>query len=219
MISSKAKISFRQWFICEDYKDKLIETRGDGRFPETVFAYLSFVLNIPEKKLAEMEWSRVFDLLGTALSSSPKIEIPIVKDAPSGRKPVSWDYPERGFNRYINILAGKYGWSIEYISELEVSQAFALIQEILTDEFLEQEFYYSLSDVAYPYNKSTKKSTYKPMDKPYWMRAASAEKPKRIKIRRDTLPVGRVVDVSGLPPEFQITGYVTEKLEKPERIK
>lgn len=217
MTDPKARVMrFRQWIICEDLKTKIIKTRRDRQFPETVFAYLS--VSIGEENVRSLEWDKVVELFSNAIDSTGKIYIPIVKDAPKGGKEPDWNYPGRTFSHYANIIAGKYGWSLEYISELEVNQAFALVQEILTDEFLDREFEYSLSEVAYPYNKSTKKSVYKPMERPYWMRPIAPMQPKKVKMRKDTLPVGRVLDVSGLPPEFQIEGFVTEKVERPEKL-
>jgi len=80
-------------------------------------------------------------------------------------------------------------------------EAFAHIQEILTDRQLEQEFFYSLSEIAYPYNKATKKGEFKPMPRPYWMRPA-VRPTKTIRIKRNLLPVGYGVDASGLGAEL-----------------
>lgn len=212
-------MKFRQWIICEDLKNKILEAAGDSTFPDKVMDYLSAVFESDRSKIEKMPWQNTIKLFYHALASSPKVDIPIIKDAPKEGKDVDWNYDGRNLNYYCHILAGSYGWSLEYIYDLEPGQAMALIQEVLTEDFLTQEFYYSLSEVAYPYNSSTKKSHYKPMSRPYWMKPESAEMPKKVKIRRDFLPVGRIVDASGLPENMMIQGLDVERQPAPEKKK
>jgi len=71
------------------------------------------------------------------------------------------------------MLAKNYGWTLEYVSMLQVEEALAKIQEILVDEQLEHEFFYGLSEVAYSYDSSTKKSKFVPMPQSYMDAAKS----------------------------------------------
>lgn len=141
-------------------------------------------------------------------------KLPFVKDAPKeSQKPAPWDYEGRSWFYWSNLFAKAYGWSLEYISELEVNDAFALIQEILTDEQLDKEFTYGLSEIAYPYNSSTKKSVFKPMPRPYWMKE-DIKPLKKFKYARSLLPMGIIQDVSGMPSEFNpLRDYVQKKEE------
>ena len=212
MLNQKTKpLGFRQWIICEDHKNQVIESAGGSEFPDKVLNYLSAVFGISKDKLEKKDWVECYHLFTKAVLESPKIDIPLIKDAPAHAKEVDWHYPGRTLYYYSHVLAGAYGWDLEYISNLEVREALALIQEILIDKHLDSEFQYSLSEIAYPYNKSTKKSSYKPLERPYYMRPAVAPVPKKMKMRRDTLPVGLIMDVSGLPDEFKIEGLETVK--------
>jgi hypothetical protein len=129
----------------------------------------------------------------------------MLRDSPKESKPVDWDYDGRTWAYYSHLLAKAYGWTLEYVAEMDVNEALAHLQEIMTDDHLEKEFTYSLSEVAYPYNKSTKTSNFKPMTKPYWMRPPMKQIP-TYKIRRDMLPQGRIVDLAGNPSQFSTEG-------------
>lgn len=179
--------------------------------PDKILAYLSAALNLKQEDLEKRDWLTCMKLFNQALARSPKIDVPIIKNAPKDGKDADWDYPGRSVYHYTHILASAYGWDAEYIANLEVQEAMALIQEIMTDKHLDEEFLYSLSEIAYPYNKSTKKHNFKPLVRPYWMRPIAPPMPKKVRMRRDMLPVGRIVDISGLPDQFQIEGLETEK--------
>ena len=102
---------------------------------------------------------------------------------------------------WVNILAERYGWTFDTISNLDTDVALALIQEILTDKQLEKEFLWGMSEIAYPYNSQTKESKFSPLQRPYWMKAAPQEI-KMVRIRKSMLPVGNVQDVSGMESVF-----------------
>ncbi len=124
-------------------------------------------------------------------------KIPMLGIKDKNEKPIPWDYDGRNYYFYVHLLAKKYGWTKEYIDGMEVSDVFSFIQEALTDEQLEREFVYSLSEVAYPYNKSTKKNEYRPLERPSWM-WIKAPQIKKIKIPKAFMPQGVVQDVGGM---------------------
>ena len=86
---------------------------------------------------------------------------------------------------------------MKYIGGMSIDSVIAYIQEILTEDQLEKEFKWSLSEIAYPYNKSTKKSEFKAMRRPYWM-LADAPEIKKIRMLKSLVPVGNVQDISGM---------------------
>lgn len=213
MIFAKTKPpGFRKWITLENLKSKLIEGADSTDFPDKMFAYLSASFEIKPEKLEKKTWRECFELFGSANDRfSVKINIPIIRDAPKDGEETDWEYEGRTWYYYSHLLATAYGWDLEYIANLGVEEAFAHIQEILTDSHLEKEFMYSLSEIAYPYNKSTKKGEFKPMRRPYWMKPLAPREVKKIKMRKDFIPMGKIIDISGLPEEFQIEGLVTEK--------
>ncbi len=112
---------------------------------------------------------------------------------------VPWDYPGRGGVVWKHMLAATYGWTIEDIDSLWPETAVELLMEIISDEVQSREFTYHLSEVAYEYDKTTKKSRYRPLKRPPWM-VLGSEKTKEerkksllTKLRRDTLPMGEIV--------------------------
>jgi hypothetical protein len=208
MFQATKPLGFRKYLDLENKKSILISAAEDGTFPDKVYAYLSAALMIPVKRLEKRDWeSTVQSLLKESAKFTPNRELPIFKDSPKESKPVEWDYEGRTWNYYAHLLAQAYGWTLEYIAELGVDEAFAHLQEILTDEHLDREFIHGLSEISYKYNKSTNTSNYVPLKRPYWMKA-SVKPIKKTKIRRDLLPMGMGIDLSGMPPEYGIQNII-----------
>lgn len=201
-------LGFRKWIEQENLKSQLIEEAESEAFPDKVFAYLSASLSIPIKSLEKKSWENtVQSLLKESAKFSPDRKLPMLKDAPKDSSKVEWDYDGRTWNYYSHLLAHAYGWTLEYIANLGVDEALAHLQEILTDEHLDREFLYGLSEIAYPFNKSTKKSHFKPMTRPYWMRV-SVKPIQKTRMRRSLLPVGEGIDLSGMPDEYGIKDII-----------
>ena len=110
---------------------------------------------------------------------------------------VPYDYDGRTWAYWIHKLAKFYGWSKEQILNLNTDEIPAYIQECEIEEYVDYEKKRVLSEMAYHYDKNTKKSTYKPSPKPYWM-AGATQMPKKIKINTVALPAGHIEDLSGL---------------------
>jgi hypothetical protein len=203
-------VTFKKWVLLEDIKKQLGETVEGVGFPEKVLDYLSIAY---DRKPKEGYWKNtVFSMVEAFKEFSVDSSLPILNQPPSKSKD-ELDYPNRTWNFYSHILANSYGWTLEYISDLDTNEALGHIQEILTGEQLEREFIYSLSEIAYPYNKSTKKGEFKPLTRPYWMRPLS--KPvKKVKIKRTMLPMGHIVDASGLGSELGGWNEIIQKNEE-----
>lgn len=187
----------------EGLKEKVIRDAGESsdNFPESLLEFVSASLKIPVKYFENAEWTLVVEAFYFILLKSPSIKLPITSPSGEKSKPEDWDYEGRTWHLYAYMIAKAYGWTFEYISQLQVRDALATIQEILTDRQLEREFYYSLSEVAYPYDKNTKKSHYSPMPRPHWMRPQI--KPiKKFPMPKSTLPMG-VVNYNALPEELR----------------
>ena len=201
-------LGFRKYLELEQLKKNVVEAVDDRRFPNAVLAYLSTALSIDFEKKPWEETVQAFikDVISYQLDKS----IPIIGTSPKkADKKDAWDYENRTWSQYAHIIAQAYGWTLDYIAELDPNEAFALVQEILTDEQLNKEFTHSLSELSYKYNKSSKSSSYVPMKRPYWMRPSYSESPKKIKVKRSLLPVGAGVDLTGLPKEFGVQNYIT----------
>lgn len=205
-------VGFRKWILLENKKTDILKATEDESFPEKVYSYLSVAVDSPIKKLENKDWQNTLLAMTDAMQRfAPDSSLPLLQGSPKNEKPADWDYEDRAWAYHSHVLSKAYGWTLEYIADLEVNEALAHLQEIYVDEQLEQEFEYGLSEVAYQYEKSTKTSKFVPMKRPYFMRPKISTAIKKVRIRRDMLPIGRIIDISGMPEEFAIPGLVTEK--------
>jgi hypothetical protein len=202
-------IKFKKWVQLEEMKQKIKEAAGipNDDFPNHILAFIASALNVPVGWIEKAEWGKVIHAFYVVCTKFPQLDLPIVQPSPLTQgQEESWEYEGRTWHVYSHILAKHYGWTIEYISQLQVGEALAKIQEILTDEQLEREFQHSLSEIAYPYNSQTKKSEFHPLQRPHWMRPKIKETPK-IKIPAIYMPIG-VVDYDSLPEELKPKEFI-----------
>ena len=189
--------------MLESIKEKIVEAveKSSPDFPDRVFDYISTAISISSKYYEQANWIKIVELFYLCISKSPSIKLPLVTPTDEKFAEEPWNYPNRNWHLYSHLIAKEYGWSLTEISRLQVVDALSMIQEIMVDKQLEREFYYGLSEVAYPYNEQTKKSIFKPLERPHWMRIKTISIP-RFNIPKDSLPMG-VVKIDGvLPDEF-----------------
>lgn len=204
----------KKWITLEVYKDKIIKAAdGEQDFPKYLLSYLSVAFGINYKWFEYADWTKIVRAFYLVVSKSPQVSLPLT--TPSNEKPKeeSWSYDGRTWHLYSHLLAKNYGWTLEYISCLQVEEALAKIQEILTDEQLEREFYYGLSEIAYSYDQRSKKSKFEPLPRPHWMKAkVEPEKIKKFAIPASMLPFG-VVNPDALPDELLPKKYETKETQ------
>lgn len=189
--------------ILEELKEKIFTAveNGSDEFPDHLLNYVSTAFRIPVQWIEKANWELVVHSFYAILLKSPIVKLPLTSPSSDTASPDDWDYEGRSWHRYTHLLSNAYGWTIEYISQLQVVEALAKIQEILTERQLDREFHHHLSEVAYAYDKNTKKSNYVPLDRPHWMRKKIKDVP-RFKMPVSILPVG-AVDYSALPEELR----------------
>ena len=207
----------KRWLELENLKDKILTAveQKQPEFPTYLLAYLSTAFCVPVKWFEFADWTRIVQAFYLCLSKSPKLELPITQR--SGEKPTEspWDYPDRIWHLYSHMLAKSYGWTLEYISRLQVDVALARIEEIMVDEQLEREFYYSLSENAFEYDKRTQQSKFRPLPRPSWMRPkVEPEKIKKFAIPASMLPMGTIIN-NALPEELLPKEYETSQTQHP----
>jgi hypothetical protein len=185
---------FGAFLKLEDIKHKIFQAakRKEETFPDLVVSYISAAFLIPKILLKNLRWDIVLLLFSLASTkSAPKVSIPILKPNKEKSEKAVWDYEGRGYAMYVHIIASKYGWTQKYIDNLDVDIALALVQEIITDEQLDREFLWSMSDKNYIYNYQTKTSKANPLDRPYFMKV-EVQAPKKIMIPKSLMPQGLV---------------------------
>jgi hypothetical protein len=171
-----------------------------------LYAFLRVLLtDLTEDEFYQASWIEIAEayLLIESVNILPYAdEFAILRFAVGSQKKVPWDNSLRSALIWTHLIASKYGWSKADIENLWPEEAIALVQEIMADEQIEREFLHALSEVAYEYNKSTKKSRYKPMPRPNWMQFGDRRnKVLKTKLRREWLPVGNVIYPEGADEE------------------
>lgn len=196
----------RQWIILEELRENIIKSfKGNNSkaFSGYIHRYIFLAYDLTDDTMLEdMGWWKISRAYEHAVQANrPILQIPMMviehKKEDYLNRSYACEYPERTWYIFANIFAKNYGWSLQAVADLDVDDAFALIQEITMDDQLEKEFYYSLSEIAYPYDANRKLNVYKPYPRPAWMREmVQIQAPKKVKIRKDMLPVGLIVGSS-----------------------
>lgn len=191
-----ARLKLRKWLGFEQVQrsiSKTIESKDAEEFAKQLCILVSFVLDAPIADIIDTPW---FDLITAynAITELNKVQIiPLIK-YPSQEENTPWDYVGRKWFWWVNTLAKAYSWTISQIEDLDINDAISLLQEILVDQQMEREWQWSLSEIAYPYDSTAKKSSYKPLPKPAWM---EEEKPlvinQKVKFKKGMLPVGKII--------------------------
>jgi len=198
-ILHRAKL--KRWLVLEDTRSSIKEAAdsGDEQLAELIFSYLSVAFDVQDIGWSSLPWLQVAELYTTALTVNlPRLSFPILQVHVKDEREVAWDYDGRTWYLWSHMIMSSYSWTLNYVSKLDIDDALALIQEILIEEQTAKEWDWSLSEIAYPYNESTKKSEFKPLEKPEWMRVQGEIKPiKKIKILRKHMPIGNVVKLGG----------------------
>ena len=108
------------------------------------------------------------------------------------KKQIGWDYPERSWYIWVHVLGKTFGWSVEYIAELELDDAIALMEEICVQDQLDKEWQYSLTEFAY----DAKSGTHKPLPRPQWMSGGFVDKKEELMktiMPKHMIPVGNII--------------------------
>lgn len=193
----------RAWLQLEDIRSDILDAARVGdkdKFVSSMYSYVSTAFSIPVEELSECFWAEITRAyLLVHNENAPNLNLPLIKPKASRPTPAlekvdGWEYPGRTWYFWLNTFSRNYGWSIEYIAELNVDDAFSLIQEIFVDEQLDREWQWSLSENSVSYDASTKKTKFNPLSRPDWMKPISEvmrDIPK-VKIRSSEMPVGLI---------------------------
>ena len=184
---------FGKFLRLEQIKYNIIKAakRKEEQFPELVISYLSAAFLFPRIKFKSLRWDVALLLFSLASNkSSPKSGLPLLKPSKQKESKEPWDYEGRGYAMYVHIIAGKYGWTEKEICNLKLDTALALVQEIITDEQLDREFLWGMSEKSYSYNAKTKVGRAIPLDRPYFMKEEVKE-PVKTKILKSMMPMGQ----------------------------
>lgn len=187
------RVRLKRWIELEEIKESIKEAVEIGS-SDVIEHLLDYISTASGLDYSDDFWLDSVDALVRLQKLNAPKEFPIFRVTNKPNNVISFHYEGREWFFWVNLFASKYGWTIEYISELDVDHAVALLQEIVYDDTNDKEFMWILSDVAYSYDKKGK-GTLKPFKKPDWMRsAARIAQPQKVRIRKDLLPVGNVIN-------------------------
>lgn len=171
--------------------DAFEEAPGSPEMAEAIKGYFE-ALGLEADQAHPVEVLRAFALLRGA--NSWQISLAFMKEQGPKKEPEPYDFEGRNWAWIVHKIASRYGWTRDYIFSLYPEEAAVYLQEILISEHFEAEERYRLSELAYAYDSTTKRSNYVPYQKPPWM--YSTELPKPVRILKTMLPFG-VKDLSG----------------------
>jgi hypothetical protein len=184
----------RRWLQLEDTREKIARAadRKDREgFIASIYSYLSVALSV-QIDLETLPWYEIVEAYAEVVSlHQPMFEFPFLNTAGRVDK-VSWDYEGRTWYAWSHMLAKEYGWSLDYIAELEIDDAIAHLQEIATSDQMQKEWEWMLSEKSVTYDKKGK-GKFHDLSRPDWMEGKKPPSTKDIPIKKSMLPVGNVV--------------------------
>lgn len=205
---SVRRLKLKAWIEQEKLRKKFFESVSAKDVTTACNILLqigSMNIGISLEEIKKVFWIDVVNLFQMCiLENKISVDFPVYRVTSGQLVPEVWDYPERTWYMWAHALASSFGWTLEYIAELDIHDATALLQEIYVKEQLDREFVWMTSEIAYPYNSSTKKSEFHPLPRPVWMRdelrhidqiKSAAKKV----VPKDMMPIGNVIQGAKLP--------------------
>ena len=186
----------KDWLDLEELRAKILEAAESRKdYAETsaaVRAYLSAACCVD---YTDTSWFEVVSDYENALKANlPTHSFALLKSKEKHER-MPWEYEGRTWYYWLHIFSKNYGWSEEQIANLDIDTAIGLLQEILITRQEEHEWQWQLTEIAYPYNASTKKSVFQELPRPDWMKKI-VPKPKKIRMKANLFPQGLVIGES-----------------------
>jgi len=170
------------------------QDQDEEAIQEALTHYVGRATNTEPQALQDHTLVEVVEVFRTLQErNATRVVFPFLESETGDTTP-HWHFKGRSRIHLIHLLASTYGWELETIRQMEPEEALAFVQEVLVDAQLNHEWEYGLSEVAYQYNKATKKSHFRPLPRPPWM---LSRKPKVTRVLKEALPVGNVVEIGG----------------------
>lgn len=194
------RLRLRGWAELESIKGQMDEAISRRDFTDYFRLQVEFV----EMALSPttIDWEQVpwYELVmaftQVVKTNTVSKKFPILEGSGKEQKKQPWEYTGRSWYFWSNLFAKAYGWNLETIAMLEVDDALGMYQEITIDDQMQKEWEYGLTEIAYPYNSSTKKSEFKPLERPKWMLPIAPKVLPKVKIPQNIMPMGNIIDLS-----------------------
>ena len=192
-----SRLRLKEWLYLEEAKLAIkdaIDKKDRDVLVASIFKYLSIAFSDCGIVWDTLPWLDVYVAFVSAQEVNQlQVRLPMLIIQSKNDKKQPWEYSGRMWYRWAHIFASQYGWDMNKIATLEPDDAVSLLQEIIVDEQLDREWEWSLTEIAYPYNENSKKSEFQPLERPEWMVVKTPTEIKKIRIRKDMLPIGNVI--------------------------
>lgn len=196
------RFKLRKWLEYEKSQEAILSAVADHKveqFSRLLYRLVSTALNISED-VSDAPWFEIVQAYSTITNINRAKEIPMLKSDPTKPKDkdAPWEYDGRDWFWWVNLFAKNYGWTVPIIEEMDIDDSVSLLQEILVDEQLKQEWEWQLSETGWEYDETIKKSKLRPLDRPAWMKDRPVNLPAtKVRFRKSMLPVGAIIGENG----------------------
>lgn len=187
----------KQWLYLQDIQEEMLDNlkqKDYNHFVDKLCQYLELATG--ETFWKEIHWIDtvlVFYEIQAVNRITKNLPILQPKQITPDKSKMPWDYAGRSWFIWANLLAKTYGWSLEYIEQMDVTDALALIEEISVDLQLDREWEWQRTEIAYSEDPHAKgKVKFNALARPDWMKEP-IKAPKPTKILKSMLPVGNII--------------------------
>jgi hypothetical protein len=200
------KFRLKEWLGMQAYLSTIraaAKTQSPG-LPDLIYRFLAAATDSNEEHWKRLYWELAVNgmvQIQQANEFAWKPPLALFPDEVEAAKS-PWLYTGRDWYFWRHVFTEYYGWQEQYIADLEVEEAFALMQEIMTEEQMEKEWEYGLSEKSVSYDPKTKQGHFNPLPRPNWMRPATPVITK-VRVKKSMLPEG-VIDVSGMGDKLEV---------------
>lgn len=201
---SLKRLHLKLWCEMESIRKKMKDAISSKDF-NAYFAYTVQIIemasvSVPQIKWEDVPWAEMARVEGAILQMNKVMtDFPILRGVGQVEKTQPWEYDGRSWYFWLNLFAINYGWSEIAISVMDVDVAIGLYQEIVISEQFQKEWEWGLTEVSYKYDKNTNQSTFQPLPRPDWMKPIIPKELPIIRMRKDMIPVGNIVDMQAKP--------------------
>jgi hypothetical protein len=180
----------REWLSLDKIREQIMDAAEHKNYSEVSLGVESYVSAASCVEWKTESWFDAAEKFEKAVTANvPTLQFALLRIKVKNEK-LPWEYEGRTWYYWLHIFSSTYGWDEDRIANLDIDTAIGLLQEILITEQLDHEWQFSITELAYPYNETTKKSSFRPLPRPDWMKKII---PKVTKIRKDFLPLGNII--------------------------
>jgi hypothetical protein len=180
----------RDWLKLEEIRGHILEEAGRRNYTELSSAVETYVSASSNSEWKITTWFDAAESYELAVRANlPLHEFALLRTKIKEEK-FPWEYEGRTWYYWLHLFSSAYGWNEDRIAELDIDTAIGLLQEIMIQEQLEKEWQWSLTELAYPYSETTKKSSFHPLPRPDWMKNIV---PRVTKILKRFMPMGNII--------------------------